>query len=77
VQFRNGRGDVVSGVRESLERAFGDDPAFRIFPGVLSKVEQAMVLPGPDHPLIDALDTFLADAIEDGVVARHVTREGT
>lgn len=75
VQFRNGRGDVVSGVRESLERAFGNDPAFRIFPGVLSKVEQAMVLPGSDNPLIAALDAFLARAIDDGFVARQLNRQ--
>lgn len=75
VQFQNGRGDVVSGVRESLERAYGDDPAFRIFPEALTKVEQAMVLPGPDNPLIPELDAFLMRAIEKGFVTRHVKRE--
>ncbi|WP_114966641.1 transporter substrate-binding domain-containing protein [Alkalilacustris brevis] len=75
-QFRNGRGDVVSGVRESLQREFGNDDAFRILPGVLTNVEQAMVLPGAANPLISELDAFVARAIDDGFVARHLNREG-
>ena len=67
--FRDGTWDAVAGVRASLEQAFGADPDFRILPGVLTKVEQAMVLPASDHPLIDALDGFVGRAIEDGFVA--------
>jgi polar amino acid transport system substrate-binding protein len=69
-EFRAGRGDVVAGIRAGLERAFGDDPAFTILPGVLTRVEQAMVLPGRHHPLLDALDGFVAEAIASGFVAR-------
>ncbi|MDU8945423.1 transporter substrate-binding domain-containing protein [Ovoidimarina sediminis] len=69
-EFKSGRADLVAGVRASLERHFGGDPGFRILPGVLTKVEQAMVLPGPANPLISALDDFVAEAIEDGFVAR-------
>ena len=36
---------------------------------ILTKVEQAMVLPGADNPLITALDDFVARAITDGFVA--------
>ncbi len=68
-EFRDGRGDVVAGVRASLERFFKDDPAVQILPGVLTKVEQAMVLPGAQNPLIGALDAFVAEAIADGFVA--------
>ena len=68
-EFRQGRGDAVAGVRASLERFFAGDPAVRILPEALTKVEQAMVLPGPAHPLIDALDGFVAAAIADGFVA--------
>ncbi len=71
-EFRAGRADLVAGVRESLERFFGGDPAFRILPGILTKVEQAMVLPACDDPRIGALDAFLARAIEDGFVASEV-----
>jgi polar amino acid transport system substrate-binding protein len=69
-EFRQGRGDVVAGIRAGLQRAFGGDPAFRVLPGVLTKVEQAMALPGPDHPLRAALDAFVAEAIADGFVAK-------
>lgn len=71
-EFRGGRCDLVAGVRASLEGYFGDDPAFRILPDVLTQVSQAMVLPKPDNPLISALDAFLADAIADGFVAMHL-----
>ncbi|WP_425040670.1 transporter substrate-binding domain-containing protein [Primorskyibacter sp. S187A] len=68
-RFRSGGWDAVAGVRASLEQAFGADPDFRILPGVLTKVEQAMVLPGHDHPLIDVLDAFVGRCIADGFVA--------
>jgi len=68
-EFRSGRGDLVAGVRASLEQFFRDDPGVRILPGVLTRVEQAMVLPGSRNPLIRALDAFLTRAIEDGFVA--------
>lgn len=71
-EFRAGRGDLVAGVRASLERFFADDPAVRILPGVLTRVEQAMVLPGPENPRIAALDAFLGRAIADGLIARHL-----
>lgn len=73
-EFKAGRADLVAGVRESLERSFGGDPAFRVLPGVLTKVEQAMVLPQPDDPRIKVLDAFLARAIEDGFVAAEIRR---
>lgn len=67
-EFRAGRCDLVAGVRASLERAFGGDAAFRVLPGKLTSVSQAMVLPGRDNPRIAALDAFVAEAIEDGFV---------
>lgn len=68
-EFRDGRADCVAGVRASLVRFFADDPDIRILPGVLTRVEQAMVLPGADNPRIADLDRFVADAIETGFVA--------
>ena len=68
----NDGGDAVAGVRASLERAFGGDDGIRILSGVLTKVEQAMVLPRPDDPLAPDLDAFVADAIVSGLVAREV-----
>lgn len=71
-EFREGRCDLVAGVRASLERYFGSDPDVLILPGVLTRVEQAMVLPGAENPAIEALDTFVKTAIEDGFVARQL-----
>ena len=68
-EFRNGRADCVAGVRASLQRFFSDDPDIRILPGVLTRVEQAMVLPGASNPRITDLDRFVADAIDTGFVA--------
>ena len=69
-EFRQGRCDLVAGVRASLETHFGADNGIRVLPGRLTSVSQAMVLPGRDNPLIGVLDTFVADAIEDGFVAQ-------
>ena len=71
--FRAGRCDAVAGVRASLERAFVGDPDIRVLPGVLTRVEQAMALPGPAHPALPALDAFVAEALADGFVARHLS----
>ena len=73
VEFRDGRGDAVAGVRASLEAAFGGDPEIRILPDVLSSVHQAMVLPGADNPQIALLDDFVARAIDDGFVASQLS----
>ncbi|MHA6324281.1 transporter substrate-binding domain-containing protein [Roseivivax sp. CAU 1753] len=68
-EFRDGRCDAVAGVRASLAGFFEADPEVRILPGVLTSVEQAMVLPDRSDPLIGALDAFVMRAIDDGFVA--------
>lgn len=68
--FRDGQGDVVAGVRASLEQFFADDPDVRIFPDVLTEVHQAMVLPQPADPLLPVLDDFVARALADGFVEK-------
>lgn len=73
-EFRNGRADLVAGVRESLEQAFSKDGNFRILSGSFTKVEQAMVLPSREHPLLPALDAFVERAIADGFVAAELAR---
>lgn len=75
--YRAGAWDAVAGVRASLERAFADDPGFRILPGVLTKVEQAMVLPRPDHPATADLDAFVKRALDDGFVAEFLEGNGS
>jgi polar amino acid transport system substrate-binding protein len=71
-EFRDGRCDAVAGVRASLEAYFGDDSQIRILPGVLTAVQQAMVLPDKDDPRIAVLDDFVARAVSDGFVAAHL-----
>lgn len=69
--FREGSWDAVAGVRASLEAAFSDDPGIRILPEALTKVQQAMVLPGARNPMIEALDSFVAEAMDEGFVSAH------
>ena len=74
--YRTGDWDAVAGVRASLEQAFANDPGIRILPGVLTKVEQAMVLPHSDHPSTPALDDFVKRALESGFVADELASNG-
>lgn len=67
--FKEGSWDMVAGVRASLERQFGSSSEYRILPGALARVEQAMVLPGPSNDLIGLLDAFVAQSIDEGFVA--------
>lgn len=69
--FREGNWDAVAGVRASLVAAFGNDAYVRVLPDALTKVKQAMVLPGADNPTIKALDTFVSQALAEGFVASH------
>lgn len=69
--FRAGRGDLVAGVRQSLERFFGGDADYRILPGSMTEVRQAMALPAARGAALAALDDFVARAIADGFVAEH------
>ena len=70
--FRSGSGDLVAGVRQSLERAFAGDAAIRILPGAFKTIEQAMVLPRRDDPRLGPLDDCVARAISDGFVAAEL-----
>ena len=72
--FRAGTGDVVAGVRQSLEREFGGDPDHRVLAVPLTAVAQAMVLPRRADPMIDALDAFVARALDSGFVAQTLDR---
>ena len=67
-EFKAGRCDAVAGVRASLQGFFGDDPDFRLLPGALTSVRQAMVLPERDDPRIADLNDFVQRAIASGFV---------
>ena len=71
--FSRGQGDAVAGVRASLDHFFDGDSAVRVLPGAITRVEQAMVLPGAAHLAIAALDRFVAAAIAEGFVARELS----
>ncbi|MFY0690543.1 MAG: transporter substrate-binding domain-containing protein [Paracoccaceae bacterium] len=75
-RFRDGEADMVAGVRQSLERAYGDDPAFRILPGRFKAIEQAMVVPGGRAELAPELDRFVARAIAEGFVREALDASG-
>ncbi|MEM6372886.1 MAG: transporter substrate-binding domain-containing protein [Pseudomonadota bacterium] len=66
--FAEGRCDAVAGVRQSLAAFFEEAKNIRILPGVLTSVEQAMVLPDRHDPRIAALDDFVERAIASGFV---------
>ncbi len=70
-RFRQGEGDIVGGVLESLQRAFPAGSGVRVLPGRITTVRQAMVLPCHDADMTAALDTFLAEAIAEGFVAAN------
>ncbi|WP_102107531.1 transporter substrate-binding domain-containing protein [Oceaniglobus roseus] len=74
--FRAGRGDAVAGLRDTLERYFDGDHAVRILDGAFAQVDQAMVLPGPAHPGLPALDAFVAEALDDGFIDAAVQDAG-
>ncbi len=71
-EFRAGGYDLVAEVRATLERYFRDDDGYRVLPGCLTSVKQAMVLPGRDNPMIGTLDAFVEEAMNDGFVAREL-----
>lgn len=67
-RFRDGEGDLVGGVLQSLQRHFPQGCGVRILPGRITTVRQAMILPYHDEVRIAALDAFLKRAIDDGFV---------
>ncbi|MFT6533930.1 MAG: polar amino acid transport system substrate-binding protein [Limimaricola cinnabarinus] len=68
-RFAAGEGDVVAGVRQSLEGHFADVPGMRFLDGAITQVAQAMALPVARAEALSALDRFVSEAISDGFVA--------
>lgn len=69
-RFREGEGDLVAGVRQSLEAHFRGEPAFRLLPGRFTTIEQAIAVPVAGAACLPALDAFLDAARAEGFVAR-------
>ncbi len=69
--FRDGVGDLVAGVLQSLQRNFPAGSGVRIIPGQITAVRQAMLLPYHDADRTAALDAFVERAIESGFVAAN------
>lgn len=68
-RFRDGEGDLVAGVRQSLEGHFRDDPAYRILPGRFTTIEQAMCVPVGNAACLPLVNAFLNTARAEGFVA--------
>ena len=68
--------DAVAGVTQSLEKAFGDDPAYRMLEGTITAMGQAMVVPKRFEAVRDELNRFVEDAKADGYVRRALDRAG-
>jgi polar amino acid transport system substrate-binding protein len=75
-RYRDGEADMVAGVRQSLEREFGNDAAYRVLPGRIATIDQAMVLPAAMAASLPALDGFVAAALADGFVRRALDASG-
>lgn len=68
--------DAVAGVTQSLEKAFGDDPAYRMLEGTITAIGQAMALPRRFAHLANELTRFVEEAKADGYVRRELDRSG-
>ena len=67
-RFREGEGDLVAGVRQSLQTHFRGEAAFRILPGRFTTIEQAIAVPIASAGAVPALDVFLDAARAEGFV---------
>ncbi|MEN3792302.1 ABC transporter substrate-binding protein [Fulvimarina sp. MAC3] len=76
--FKTGKSgtDAVAGVTQSLEKAFGDDPAYRMLEGTITAIGQAMALPKRYEHLAGELTRFVEEAKTDGYVRRELDRSG-
>lgn len=74
--FASGQCDAVAGVRQSLERRFGTDPAYLIFDEPILTIEQAMALPRRHEAVLPALNAFLARARDEGFVRAALDASG-
>lgn len=71
-RFAAGEGDVVAGIRQSLENHFADAPGMRFLEAAITQVAQAMALPVARAEALSALDRFVSKAISDDFVARAI-----
>ncbi|EAU41064.1 hypothetical protein FP2506_12394 [Fulvimarina pelagi HTCC2506] len=71
-----GTADAVVGVTQSLEKAFGNDPAYRMLDGTITAIGQAMALPRRFVHLADELSRFVEEAKVDGYIRRELDRSG-
>lgn len=68
--------DAVAGVAQSLAKAFGKDPEFRLLDGRVAAIDQAMALPVNRAELSDNLSAFVEARKADGFVRRALDESG-
>jgi polar amino acid transport system substrate-binding protein len=74
--YRQGGHTAVAGVRESLIKAFGDDPTVRILPDAFATIRQAMALPIASAAAVPFLNAFLSARKANGFVRRALDASG-
>lgn len=67
---------AVAGVRESLEKAFGNDPAYRILPDAIAAISQAMAVPREKSAALAHLNAFIEARKADGFVRTALDESG-
>lgn len=75
-RFSNGEADAVAGIRQSLAGFFDGRDGFRILPGAVISVAQAMAVPAKHAALITELEDFLERAKSSGTVRRALDASG-
>jgi polar amino acid transport system substrate-binding protein len=75
-RFRDGEGDLVAGVRQSLETHFRGDPAYRILPGRFTTIDQAICVPVANAAGLPLVNTVLDAARTDGFIATALGDSG-
>jgi polar amino acid transport system substrate-binding protein len=69
-RFREGEGDLVAGVRQSLQAHFRGEAAFRLLPGRFATIEQALAVPVANAACLSLLDAFLESARAAGFIVQ-------
>lgn len=75
-RFLAGEGDVVAGVRQTLERRLAAQPGFSVLAEPCLAIGQAMALPRARAEVLPALAGFLRRAKEDGFVRAALEASG-
>ncbi|ERL50504.1 transporter substrate-binding domain-containing protein [Halomonas huangheensis] len=68
--------DAAAGVRQPLERYCRENPGYRVLEGRFTTIEQAMAVPREHADVLEALETFLREARESGLIHEALHQSG-